>query len=394
MKTLINSSPSAKVLSPRNAAALIFRALVVAAAGNTAGAQACPPELPGAKVTAIPVAQSLGGVSAEALSPNGKNLWLAGPQGITVVDPEDLTPIKTFDIESPSGYGGPSNIAFSPPGGRVFVAAPGSVLEFDGNSLEFVLNKSITVNGETIAPGGLVADADHILVAIGGYTPEPSAVELDSSATLGRHEKTYIPGAGYIGSPALIPATGGQYGGKFLIPFINNPNAAGFGAGGGNPGLVVVEPATGEVIKTQMHDSTTTFSANSIAISPDGQYAYVSLTGGIYCVEYFSPASITPDDPVGPCLGRVNGVWVVSLKDLTTKSIIDTCSDYNGAVALSADGKHLLMISGGGGFLFVMDTATETAEGIVPAGGSSIALTPDGSKAFVGSQVVTFNPPL
>jgi DNA-binding beta-propeller fold protein YncE len=403
MKALTNSTQSAKVLSPRNITRLIFSALVVAAGGNTAGAQpACPTTYTGATVAPPPSVPyyTMQTVSAEAISPGGKYLWLAGFSGVPggpgvvqVVNLKDLTLTKTLSLGGAPAGGGPVDIAFSPSGDRVFVSDydTHSVFAFDGNSLEFVLNIPVFVPVYPYAATwGVVADADHILVTnfdstIGG---SPTAAELDSSGRV--EEEIYIPVGNYVGDlspgiPSLIPATGTFHAGQFLIPAMTWLQQA---------NLALVDPANGQVVKYHILDPaqfgyghSEQVGTGSVAVSPEGKYAYASVGGSI------------------------SGVWVVSLKGLTTKTFIPvSCGTPMGSVAMSADGKHLLVVGTGrdgagnqATYLNIIDTATETLEGSVllegvvpatPIGDPPLVITGGGSRAFVGGHLVTFDPPL
>ncbi|AXC13235.1 Antifreeze protein [Acidisarcina polymorpha] len=326
-------------------------------------------------ITVAPTVNSVkGSVFGATLSPDAKSIWVAGYNGTTNPGFVSLVDIESQAVTSKIGVGaGPADIAFSAPGGRAFVTnrygASVSMVQVS----PLVLKQTLDLSHVPLQlPFGIVDANSHILITTMGN--DGLVADVASSSPLTIHGSIAIPGQS--GRPATLPANGTYYPGKVAIPvFVSTSNQ-----GTGYPSLVIVDP-TQDSIVARVSLTSSGAAPEAVVVSPDGKYAYVSLFDST---------------------GAAGGVWVVSLENLSTKTVIITCDAANYGEAMSADGKYLLVA----GFLenqvALIDTETDSVDTIIKGGHNpnAIALTKDNSEAFFTNQgdgtvtVVSFVPSL
>ncbi len=316
-----------------------------------------------------------GSVFGATLSPDGKSVWVAGYNGIIKPGFVSLVDVASEKVGSSVTVGaGPADIAFTSTGARAYVT------NYDGASFSQVsasplkVIKTINLNTvpETLPFGIIVPKAGRLLVTAQG--DGNVVTEMNTSYPISLVQAISIPGPS--GRPALVPATAIHYGGQVLVPTF----VTGTASNAGHPVLNIVNPSSAQVsAHITLWSSRAT--PEAVVVSPDGNYAYVSLFDSN---------------------GGSGGVWVVSLATLTTKTVILTCDPANFGEAISADGKYLLVA----GFLenqvALIDTATDTVDVIINAGHqpNAIVLASGDSKAFFTNQtdgtvsVVSFTPSL
>jgi len=327
-------------------------------------------------VNTISVAPSSGSVFGATLSPDGKSVWVAassgnsGPGFVSVLDVPSQSVRSSFAVGA-----GPEDIAFSSTGGRAFVTnrqdATLSVVSVKSQTVKQTLDLSTTPLSQ---PFGVAFDSGELIVTTqgsGNLLPEiatnPAQLVLGQSISI----------SGQSGRPAVAPP-GAPYHLAYtvMVPVL----VTGTGSDAGHPALVLVNPANGTATsRVVLYSSRAT--PEAVVLSPDGNYAYVSLFDST---------------------GGTGGVWVVSLATLTTKTVILTCDPHNYGEAISADGKYLLVTGFSENQVALIDTATYTVDAIIPGGNqpNAIALTSDNSEAFFTNQtdgtvtVVSFTPSL
>jgi YVTN family beta-propeller protein len=181
---------------------------------------------------------------------------------------------------------------------------------------------------------------------------------------------------------------------------------------GGSASISVIDTASDAVIETiPVGDS-----PSALAVTPDGKRLYVMTAGGV--VEVVDTALHTIADSI--FVGRSGDIamtpdgarayvaaGLVYVIDTATNEVvksfpaeaasISNVTNTASAVAISPDGKqayvgvvtyYFLFEFSAGGSLVLVDTASETVAGTIDLFSlpGSIALTPDGSRAYVGIQ--------
>jgi YVTN family beta-propeller protein len=136
----------------------------------------------------------------------------------------------------------------------------------------------------------------------------------------------------------------------------------------------------------------------TVAMTPDGRSAYVGSTSKVFVIDtesntvravipggnIQSAIAFTPDGAVAYVADSGGGSLMVI--DTRGNTVTTTVPIYNPqAVAVSPDARYAYVTAGN---LFVVDTASNAIVADVPAGAApgAIALSPDGSVAYVGSR--------
>lgn len=321
------------------------------------------------------VASVPGNVFGATLSPDGKGVWVAGYNGTSTPGFISLVDIASLKVTHSVTVGeGPADIAFSSSGARAFVT------NYYGSSLSVVTLATRTVT-QTIDLSGLpltnpfgmaYAPAGQLLVTTQGAGN--FAADFHTTTPLVLDKAISVPGQS--GRPAVVPAIGAYFAGKFVVPVF----VPGVTPATGHPELAIVSPGSKQIVASLTLTSSGA-APQAVVVSPDGKYAYVSLFDST---------------------GGTGGVWVVSLENMTTKTIILTCDPANYGEAISADGKYLLVAGFSKEQVALIDTATDTVDAIIKGGHqpNAIALTGDDSEAFFTNQtdgtvtVVSFVPSL
>lgn len=331
-------------------------------------------------VTAAPALDSVPGtVFGATLSPDGKSVWVAGYNGISSAGFVSLVDVASLTAGSPVTVGtGPADIAFSPGGSRAFIT------NYYGSSLSVVsvpalkVEQTIDLSGiPQTNPFGMLVTAGHLFVTTQGNVNQGSnnfVAALETTTPLAVDTAISIPGQS--GRPARVPASAARHAGRVLVPVF----VTGTAYDTGHPALVLVNASLATAVsRITLWSSRAT--PEAVVVSPDGKYAYVSLFD---------------------TRGGSGGVWVVSLEDMTTRTVILTCDPDNYGEAISSDGKYLLVAGFSEKQVALIDTATDTVDAIVKVGlqPNDIALTNDDSEAFVTNQgdgtvtVISFTPEL
>ena len=167
--------------------------------------------------------------------------------------------------------------------------------------------------------------------------------------------------------------------------------------------ISVIDTNAGAVSTTMSLPRGTTLA--NIAIAPDGKHAYATAQGpgAVIVVDIATNATVgAPIAVGGAALGLAvspdgSQVYVANNDNLGSVSVIDTATDtvittfsglsYPFAVTFSPDGKLAYVTGGGSAFLAIIDTAAQTVVNtLTTVGGTSIAVTADGSTAYVSSE--------
>lgn len=321
------------------------------------------------------VASVPGSVFGASLSPDGKGVWVAGYNSTSTPGFISLINVATLKVTHSVTVGaGPADIAFSSSGARAFVT------DYYGSSLSVVtlsrlnVSQTIDLSGLPLTnPFGLAyAPSGQVMVTTQGAGNV--VADFHTTTPLALDKAISVPGQS--GRPAVAPSAGAYFAGDFVVPvFIpgSTPTT-------GHPELAIVSPASKQILASLTLTSSGA-APQAVVVSPDGKYAYVSLFDST---------------------GGTGGVWVVSLENMTTRTIILTCDPANYGEAISADGKYLLVAGFSEDQVALIDTATDTVDAIIKGGRqpNAIALTGDDSEAFFTNQtdgtvtVVSFVPSL
>ena len=187
---------------------------------------------------------------------------------------------------------------------------------------------------------------------------------------------------------------------------------------GASDSISVIDTATDMVVATiSVGDG-----PSSLAVTPDGHALYVMTTAGVIEVVDTAQQVVTARIPVGsegdiaitPDGGRVYvAAGLVYIIDTATNKVIKSfaaetasspdVSNNASSVAISPDGTRAYVgmytfntTNGGfsaGGSVVLVDTATESVTGAINLFSlpGSLAVTPDGSRLYVGIQSTFFN---
>ncbi len=334
-------------------------------------------------VKTVTVAPSLGGVPGTvfgaSLSPDGQSVWVTGYNGIANPGFVSLVDVDSFTVTHKFTVGlGPADIAFTSSGGRAMIT------NYYGANLSVVsvpslkIKQTLDLSGIPLSnPFGVVDLGQRAFVTTQAIADQGSGnlvAALNTTNPIVVHQGISIPGQS--GRPAVIPAGAPHDAGSILVPVF----VPGTGPGVGHPALVVVNPTLGTA-GARVTLTSSSAAPEAVVVSPDGKYAYVSLFDST---------------------GGAGGVWVVSLTDITTRTVILTCDPENYGEAISKDGKYLLVAGFSERQVALIDTATDTVDTIIKVGHqpNAIALASGDSEAFVTNQadgtvtVISFAPNL
>jgi YVTN family beta-propeller protein len=139
---------------------------------------------------------------------------------------------------------------------------------------------------------------------------------------------------------------------------------------------------------------------DTVAISPDGAFAYVACESGVISVINTASNSVIDNIPVGLSADFVAftpdgtkayvthfGGNTVSVIDTATNSVVDTIVAGSGtySVAISPDGTRAYVTNEFGGTVSVIDTASNSVLTTINVGGGPtvVSVSPDGTRAYV-----------
>ena len=330
---------------------------------------------------------ALDGGYALAVSPDGAELYVSSYSGVMVYD------IATGAVTATVPTGGlASSLTISPDGTRVYAVVGNDVAVIDTATASLVATIPVgaaaagVVTGLTVSPDGdRVYTVDHLDVADpAGDTGAVSVIDTATDAIT-----STIPLRGKIitvDSVTLSPN------GK--LAYVSVDYAYGKHD---RSRIELVRTATAKVITTIAESATTTVSATFVG---NGARAYVgplqSASGAFYTsvvdtatgrqiavIPATAAASMTTiaDQGRRAYLNTGSFAWVV---DTATNKVITTIErgGFPGDIVLTPNGAQALVV--GNGAVLAVDTATNAVTKIrIPMAPVAIALTPDGSEAYV-----------
>ena len=306
-----------------------------------------------------------------ALSPNGRQLWVAGSPGIAVIDTKSDSLLNTFDTPNTRG------VAFSRNSAHAFVGEyiDNTIAVFDTATLR----QRTTVAAEFRFPSAVTVSPDGTTAYVAS-SDTGSTIRVVDLAT-GKPTADISVGA----VPSSLAAT--SDGAHVLAT--NDIDST----------LSVISAVTDTVTATIPIPS----GANEVRSSPDGKTAYVlgntltvvdlatsQVTGTIQLsgLKYAVGLVISADGSTA----YVDGGTSIAVVDLATETVTRTLTagtTLNEGMALSPDGSTLYVVgqrpSPQTGALFAVDLATGATTSTVAVGSYpyGVAVSSDGGTAYV-----------
>ena len=299
----------------------------------------------------------------DTLSPDGKTVWVAnsGTVGansnkLTIID----VPTLTEEPNKITVGQFPEDIAFGRLGVRAFVtnssSATVSVINVNTRKVEQTVSLAQVPDNFPFGIAVGLGDAQVFVTTQGNYNLLP----VLENALSGVSVKTSIPVNGFSGRPALVPPNlfAPLLSGDILVPVSPFP---------GSPEVDIVNPLNDMVVNTVSISGYQSAFPNAIAVSPDGHYAYVTLTN-------FS--------------GGPGGLWVIDLTTLATVTVVNTGDPTAYGVQVAPSGKYVLVTNFLKNTVALIDTANNRLVDDVPVGTNpnDIAITLDSKEAFITNQ--------
>ena len=292
------------------------------------------------------------------VAPNGQTMWVAN-SGSPFVNSNKITiiDVPTLSEEANKITVGnfPEDLAFTDNGAHVIVtnSSDNTVSVIDTSSRTVSQTVSLASTGNSFPFGITFSKNDNrvFVTTQGGSTN--SIDVLDSHDINNVTVAGTLPASGFTGRPALRPI-----GNELLVPA--SPLET------GPPELLIINPSSGQVMHELVLAGNTAF-PNDIAVSPNGQFAYVSLFD-------FS--------------GGTGGVWVVDLRHLQTVTVINTGDPAVFGMGITPDGRFVFATNFIHNQVVAIDAATNTIAATIPVGRqpNEVAVTLDSSLAFVTNQ--------
>lgn len=297
------------------------------------------------------------------LSPDGTTVWVtnsgtvtSNSDKVTLIDVATLTenPDKITVGEFPE------DIRFGRLGLRAFITNSSSSTV----SVVNVVTKAVeqTVDLSTVPlnfPYGLavgLGNAQIFVTTQGDFNLVPVLSNKLSGVTI----KTSILVPGFSGVPAVVPLNiiAPALSGKILVPV--SPLS-------GPPEVDIIDPATDAVVNHVSIAGFDTASPNAIDVTPDGHFAYITLSN-------FS--------------GGPGGVWVLDLSTLSTVTVINTGDPTVFGVRVSPNGTFALATNFLADTVALIRTATNEVVGTAAVGANpnEAAFTQNSREAFVTNQ--------
>jgi YVTN family beta-propeller protein len=294
----------------------------------------------------------------DAVAPDGGTVWVSnsgtvgGAAGHTVT----VLDTQTYATQSVINVGNfPEDIAFANAGSQAFVTNSSDATVSLIDTAARTTRQTIGLSAVPMEfPFGVIASKDSQKVFVTSVAGERDT-SLDNIAVLNNSNPSNVTLDGAInipqftGRPALTPD-----GSRLVVPRARGDLAP--------PEALLINPATDQITNDLTLGSAG--ATQSAAVSPDGNFAYVTILGG------------------------TGGVWVINLATASTVTVIPTPDTRNFGVAVTPNGQYALVTDFLLGEVSVISTATNQVIANVPVGSepNDIAITPDGSKAFVTNQ--------
>ena len=311
-----------------------------------------------------------GTVAGAALSPDGTSVWVTGYNGTSTPGFVSQLNVSTHLVSSSIAVGSvPSDIAFSQTR-RAWVTNQNDSTLSQISVLN--LTKESTIHlGSSQYPFSATFTNGHLLVANQGAGN--SVPVYDTTWPLTLHNT--IPISGQSGRAATVPNKTPYYANKILVPvFVND------GSGKGHPALSIIDAAAATLVASVSLPNSGAI-PEAVVVTPNGRYAYVSLFDST---------------------GGTGGVWVIDLKSMSTKKIINTGDPANFGEAMAADGRYLLVTGFNKSQVALIYTASNSVDNVLQGGQqpNAVVLSSDNSQAFITNQtdgtvtVMSFRPSL
>ncbi|MEO3760658.1 Ig-like domain-containing protein [Mycobacterium sp. B14F4] len=354
-------------------------------------------------IATVPVA---GRPSQVAVSPDGTIVYVSpldGSNSVSLIDTATNTVVDT--VAFPAGARLPG-VATSPDGIHAYVtnntSGTVSVISIGHNDAPVVADPAYTV--ETAQPhtgivGGVLhvtdPDGDLLSYAVtaaptqgtvtvnpdGSFSYDPTDAARLHAGPTDTDGFTVTVSDGYGASTPVtvtgIPITPAQFADIADIPVGNNPFTTAVSPDGARAYVTNFDSNTVSVVDTARNTVIATIPVGTgplgVAVTPNGTRAYVANSGSSTVTVIDTATNGTSTINLGPAGG--GSPW---------------------AVAISPDGTRVYVTNPGSGLVSVIDTATNTVIDTNPGMGGvqsiyvagqprSIALSPDGTRAYVGN---------
>lgn len=337
-------------------------ALIVAAYGGALAAPASGSAAPGSAAPFKVIATVNVGVNpfGEAVAPDGRTVWIAnagpstvhvGEQGHTVTVLDE----RTLAIDSVINVGVfPEEIAFAHDGRRAFVtnSTDGTVSVI--STARRAVQQTVSLSGIPMTfPFGISAThkGKVFVTSVGGASPK-------SIAVLCAKNRGPVSICGTIVAPAFT-------GGTALTPHDRLLVVTRGQTEDGPPEVTLIDPVTNQI--TGDLSLNRPGAAQTVAVSPDGKFAYAAIFGG------------------------TGGIWVINLATRATVTTIPTPDTGMIGIQVSPDGRFVAATDFLLGEVSVISTATDRIVANIPVGPqpNGVVFSADGCRAFVANEGAT-----
>ncbi len=305
-----------------------------------------------------------------AVSPDSKYAYATNLKQISVIDTASNKVIDTINI------GGCDDIAIAPDGKYAYVLttandgktgniASVAVIDTASKEVTTTINLDGAVNDLAISP-----DGKYVYITEQDIVDNKSAGVVTVIDTVTNTVTKKVPIEGSPEGIAITPSSKYAY-------VTSSGSIAGFGSSQPNGTVSVIDTAASTVIATV----TVGVAPPNVAISPDGEYAYVTNSGSnsISVIDTATNTVATtitgllhPFDVALTPNGEYTYVTEADLEnDAGRASVISTATDtvtatvtlvgFPYAAAITPDGAYVYIANGVNGTVSVIDTATNTA---------------------------------
>jgi len=300
----------------------------------------------------------------ETLAPDGRTVWIAN----SGVSPETAAPLtglghtvtvlneRTFAIQSVINVGKfPEEITFSRGGRQAFVTNSTSGTVSVINTAKRSVRQTVRLSAIPMTfPYGIIAaprNGKVFVTSVGGASAKTVAVLCDKNpAAVTICDTIKVPR--FTGGTALTPD------GKVLVITRGRGD-------NGPPEVTLINPATDRIIGDL--SLRRGGAAQTVAITPNGKFAYSAIYGG------------------------PGGVWVINLASRKTVKVIPTPDKGMIGTAVSPNGRFVIATDFTLGEVSIISTATQAIVATVPVGKmpNGVVFSADGRRAFVANQGAT-----